>query len=647
MHNLTQISFNRTVIFPYGEEFAPVLNILMQQNKLGKQTKLLSPSGWGLGGCDAGEIFGRDNYGIEILEDSIEVLDGCECFIAAPFHEIKNDKVSIALNRNINVHIEYAKSVGAEVIDLRNYHGSTLSDYKKLYEKYRYEKITINTPVIYISGVIEHLNKLDLQAKISALLSQNGYQVGQISSSKYSKIMGMEPFPEFMTASIPEEDKIEGFRYFLTDFCEKENPDIVIISLSALLKEYFAISVTAERSSMRKYLIRYRIYWINVSMQKANPDTSTCRRGQPRCYPEIYFAAIVETGCHQIWTDRGKTLSRDSAMYVNASDLIALTVLQVFEPNIYKELYGVGLQFCGSIPLYIGMQQDANKKKVAESYAEILEKFAIKKEATGNLLEILFPKISQCLDRYYYAYNHEKMMIEKRICIEKCFYSYFTFNLIDEILVSLIHRILFEASEDEFDSLVETFSSEGKIEDIVITADALLHQFKETDKYKEKMPLIFKRISNNWKFFSKEEEPKGLFSLPVDWRTCKLLESALYIIKSKEERCRSILELFSGEELSLELCVFLYRVLEKPFTKEDFHDDETSLIDKATIEKLKNVLKDRIRVRMENQSIRTLNNYDNIIYFLEDIDGMLLKEFLACCAGDELSLAGVISTFAL
>ncbi len=331
--------------------------------------------------------------------------------------------------------------------------------------------------------------------------------------------------------------------------------------------------------------------------------------------------------------------------YVNASDLIALTVLQVFEPNIYKELYGVGLQFCGSIPLYIGMQQDANKKKVAESYAEILEKFAIKKEATGNLLEILFPKISQCLDRYYYAYNHEKMMIEKRICIEKCFYSYFTFNLIDEIPVSLIHRILFEASEDEFDSLVETFSSEGKIEDIVITADALLHQFKETDKYKEKMPLIFKRISNNWKFFSKEEEPKGLFSLPVDWRTCKLLESALYIIKSKEERCRSILELFSGEELSLELCVFLYRVLEKPFTKEDFHDDETSLIDKATIEKLKNVLKDRIRVRMENQSIRTLNNYDNIIYFLEDIDGMLLKEFLACCAGDELSLAGVISTF--
>ena len=225
---IKKINFKNAIVYPYGYEFAPILYGLLKQKQIDNSVTLISPVGWGLNGLDAGEALGRSKIGIKISNlDFMEAARDSNSYIVAPFGDFEDIKYNEILNNEIKNNIRNAKASGLGIIDLRQplIYSEDQKDIKK------YKKNELSVPVVFVNGVMENVNKLDVQFELGFSLRKKGYKVAQIGTRSYCNVLGMYPFPLFMFDTIHEIEKVNMFKSFVTNICIQDKPDVIIIGI--------------------------------------------------------------------------------------------------------------------------------------------------------------------------------------------------------------------------------------------------------------------------------------------------------------------------------------------------------------------------------------------------------------------------------
>lgn len=220
-----EYNFKDAVIFPFGHEFLPILSGLKRKKMIDSSVKLVSPEGWGIVGKDAGRAFGRPDIGIKVMGNIRNAILESDTFVGIPFKDTGEEETNNYVNSMIDEGINLAKSMKKNVIDLRRNKKEIVPDGISI------QDFEIDCPVIFINGMTEQLNKLDIMMNVADSLTAKGYNVSIIGTRSYCNILGIHSFPQFMFSTMTERQKIKVFQSYIYNIYKKENPDVIIIGI--------------------------------------------------------------------------------------------------------------------------------------------------------------------------------------------------------------------------------------------------------------------------------------------------------------------------------------------------------------------------------------------------------------------------------
>jgi peptide maturation system protein (TIGR04066 family) len=237
----------RTLVYPFDMRFSPILRhreFLHDYNIVG----LVSPNGWGLNAKDAGRADGGSDTGIFINNDFEALLNSCETVIftesfnSLDFQKMIRPKINRAVDagKNITCTIGLENETRGQIAaacektrvrfeyfdsakDLSEYPGINAEN-RRIYE--------INTPVIFVLGVVEETHKFTIQLALRENLIKMGYKICQFGSRSYCELLGFRSFPGFMyNRNLSEVDKMLLFNHYVKKIELEEKPDLIVIGI--------------------------------------------------------------------------------------------------------------------------------------------------------------------------------------------------------------------------------------------------------------------------------------------------------------------------------------------------------------------------------------------------------------------------------
>lgn len=204
---------------------------------------VLSPSGWGVNGKDAGIVDGGKDIGVNILEtiDYEQEFQGVLIVADCTNVEIEQAVLIYAEDAiNHDKEIIFATEVSDKVKELcSNKPGQiTYLIDKQPIIKHRWKLIQINTPVVVIAGLNELTHKFKIQLEVNQYFRRQGYKVSHIGSKQYGGLFGIHSFPDFMYSDLNETEKIYRFNKFIKDIEKQEQPDVIIVGVPGGIMPY-------------------------------------------------------------------------------------------------------------------------------------------------------------------------------------------------------------------------------------------------------------------------------------------------------------------------------------------------------------------------------------------------------------------------
>lgn len=238
-------------------------------------------------------------------------------------------------------------------------------------------------------------------------------------------------------------------------------------------------------------------------------------------------------------------------------DLLGITALQIFENDVYINLYPLKDIICGDFNKSISRE---DKEYLKKELSFLLDKNIVKNvEATKNLLSIIFPIINNLHEKFIVSnyYSKHSILTRNHICNIGNFPNYFTFSLDkDRMLQIAIKNILFNINTSDIESSLIDINKEGKINDFL---DSLYSYFKEIDDTNANLDnridaLLFTICKLYVQFF---EYNKTSYE-DILKCSCILLQK----ISNDKKRLETINNLFLNEEINIEIIFHLLNDIE-------------------------------------------------------------------------------------
>ena len=245
---MTNLKQKKVIIYPYSFEFTPILRYYLQD--LGyDEVVLVSPKSWSLTDKDAASADGGIPINI-VVNDTItaEHIHDRDTTIIIP--EFKNDLIS---NKVENV-ICNALENGLEVICLNEFNTTVIDNWKK-YRKFKYyceheildcdknisleKKAITSIPIIGICGLVNNINKFDVQIMLNRFLSRKGIRISNITSKRFGKYLNYHTIPyKILIAEGDYEVKINIIKQYIEEIINVEKPEVIIVELPGGIMPY-------------------------------------------------------------------------------------------------------------------------------------------------------------------------------------------------------------------------------------------------------------------------------------------------------------------------------------------------------------------------------------------------------------------------
>lgn len=310
----------------------------------------------------------------------------------------------------------------------------------------------------------------------------------------------------------------------------------------------------------------------------------------------------------------GVELAREE---LNINDYIVLTLIKVFEPNLYEYIknnkkYFFGVRFDENL--------DKNKTEILDELEEIYKKLKkIKKENIKKLIKIIFPKLKNITydEGFIDIWNKAR-----RIASPLYFESYFRLDFPeDEIKKSEIEEFRKFSTEEDLREIFN-INNKKKIKFLEIILE-------ETEKLSDEKTITLLKYIFSMSNELKYEGPKGIFDF-VDNPKYKIIRIFYKILNNSNRNQYKIMEeLFKYDKSSLQLLFSVLEMLNDSFLKKNLESEygieENQLIilrDIAVTKILKeseksekiesglsNILYAMKRLRSEEEAKKVFKNY--------------------------------------
>lgn len=333
----------------------------------------------------------------------------------------------------------------------------------------------------------------------------------------------------------------------------------------------------------------------------------------------------------------------------DAVDLLGLTCLQVFEPNIYTKLLSHKEELCGDISSYSASSQNYSDKinGVKRALTDILsDKSITNPNAVEKILEIIFPKLRTANNSWFSAgrmYNHRQFFINNNIACPECFDRYFSLMLeSNSIPTSTLNRLIFEADETTLVSEIEKIYKDEKIVRFLESIESYSNAYTKQLISSERALILLKCLIQQWEFFD-VDDGNEFFAIPFAWRLLFCVDPLIKLIDDKE-RYLVIKSIFEDEKISLSTLSLVLDDFEKQhgrFTNEAKEESEAK--DKIfTLEQvlgLEDIIRTRIICEIDRKTLLEHDDALGLIWILEQMDSSLAAEKKGLLITDDISLA--------
>lgn len=245
----------KVMVYPFYDEFIPVVKFLNKMNSELKVCSLVSPKGFGLEGKDSGEAYGKNKIGLKVTNDFdkaitdndvLFVTNGHRCNLI--YEDILNKmKKAIGMRKEVICTLDLCQEQINKLTDLADsqkikftyYNTDEKCTEKKLLNIEKFEMKNISTPVIYIGEILDGFQGFEILLRASIYLKEQGYRVLSIGKPKYSSIFNIKSMPSFLYGTdLTEEDKIFYFNNYIYELESETTPDVIIIQLPDNLLKY-------------------------------------------------------------------------------------------------------------------------------------------------------------------------------------------------------------------------------------------------------------------------------------------------------------------------------------------------------------------------------------------------------------------------
>ena len=254
----------------------------------------------------------------------------------------------------------------------------------------------------------------------------------------------------------------------------------------------------------------------------------------------------------------GVELAREE---LNINDYIVLTLIKVFEPNLYEYIknnkkYFFGVRFDENL--------DKNKTEILDELEEIYKKLKkIKKENIKKLIKIIFPKLKNITydEGFIDIWNKAR-----RIAAPLYFESYFRLDFPeDEIKKSEIEKFRKFSTEED---LIKVFSinNKKKIKFLEIILE-------ETEKLSDKKIITLLKYIFSIADELKYEGPKGTFAFMENpqYKITRIFYKILS--NSNRNKYKIMEELFKYDKSSIQLLFSVLEMLNDSFLKKNLESE--------------------------------------------------------------------------
>lgn len=273
-------------------------------------------------------------------------------------------------------------------------------------------------------------------------------------------------------------------------------------------------------------------------------------------------------------------------------DLLGLTCLQVFEPEVYSKLYRCKKGLCGRNETYSFNGKNGRVEETREVKEFISSSKMANSNAVESILAILFPRFYDVLERrtvLYFGYNHGEYYINNKVSAANSFERYFSLMLENgTIPTDQLIRIILSKNKEEISKEIQQLNSEGKIYRLIDGINAYLSTEAGQKLSEERIIIIIKAIIHEWS--SIDEKNREFLLIPINTKIEFCVMRLLKQLKP-DSRKTLLLCIFASNKTDLStLSILLQRVGDQYSRYSEFKDkDPDPLLAEDDVVELENI----------------------------------------------------------
>lgn len=319
---------------------------------------------------------------------------------------------------------------------------------------------------------------------------------------------------------------------------------------------------------------------------------------------------------------------------VDVIDLIGITVIQVFESNLFTLISLNKDTFCGSFSSYYS-SSDKEIKVFKELYESITDKLSENsKEPILEMLSLIFPKVNTSMKNGWsqYTYNGYASIRSGNIYNKDFFDRYFSLSLDESISLKQAHFIIFTAPKEKVIKLLLDLDEKKQINLFFSYLDSVMVNAKKTDKDSERITILLKEILENWQYFH-DADAEQFFSYPWNWRLVNVANNLLWTFTNESDRFARIFSIFNNDNIILSIKIqillnFEYEHNRYCDNEKDKTPEEYTLTLEHIIE-LENICFKRICSLIQSNYLINQDGFSWIKWFIEKSENIDLKNDFA------------------
>jgi len=306
---------------------------------------------------------------------------------------------------------------------------------------------------------------------------------------------------------------------------------------------------------------------------------------------------------------------------VNPIDLVGLTCIQVFEPEVYSRLHFHKEMLCGSGFGYVGHDELSRKKREASWSSIISDIPECRHDRIKRILCGLFPSLRDILKSGFYSHTtwHE-MRLTNSIAHTESFDRYFSLNLeSDAIPTSHLEWLVSNASESEFIEAVRKLNFDMKSTKLLDYIHAAFASERTEPIDNKRTSIILASICTVWHELN-DNEGSSFLSTSFELRFRRCVESLLNKLDDTG-KYTSLINIFNDTGVALSTIAILLRKLEAEHNRfvNDGNGIDFQTLPLENVLELERVFMERVITEMHGGDL--INNFGwGVSFLIENID---------------------------